>query len=165
MTSSDWRQPARDGPVTEKSRTRGGPRVVTGDEAAERRRAAAEQADYHEQALRRRREQESTEAQVLIDRFVASATAAGLPTEELVARPWSGRARYRTGVVGWHLRRDQSIGLSVDGAFYSLVVPPQRFGRRTIDLEPTPPPLQPGLGAGDGESASLDALLELRLLW
>ncbi len=136
------------------------------DEAARRRAELAAQADYHEDALRRRRERESADAQGLIDRFVARATEAGLATEELVARPWSGSGRYRTGLVGWHLRHDESIGVDRKGAFYVLVVAPQRFGRwRTVAIEPTPPPLQPGLGARDGESATLEELLELRLRW
>jgi hypothetical protein len=137
-----------------------------GEDAAKRRAELAKQADYHVEALRRRREQESADAQVLIDHFVARATQAHLATEELMARPWSGRGRYRTGVVGWYLRQDQSMGVSLEGAFYVLVVAPQRFGRRrSAAIEPTPPPLQPGLGARDGESVSRDALLELRLHW
>jgi hypothetical protein len=136
------------------------------EDAAARRAELAAQADYHVDALRRRRERESAEAQVLIDEFVARAKAADLPTEELLARPWSGRGRYRTGVVGWYLRHNQSIGVGLDGAFYQLVVAPQGFSlRRTVTLEPIPPPLQPGLGARDGESASLHDLLQLRLTW
>jgi hypothetical protein len=137
-----------------------------GDEADERRAAAAEQADYHAQALQRRREQESAEAQTLIDRFIARATEAHLATEELMARPWSGSGRYRTGVVGWYLRQNETIGLGQDGAFYVLTVAPQRFGRwRPVAIEPTAPPLEPGLGARDGESSNLQELLELRLRW
>ena len=126
----------------------------------------AERADYHVEAQRRRSEQESAKAQVMVDRFVARATQAGLATEELTARPWSGRGRYRTGVVGWYLRRDRSIGVGLDGSYYVLVVAPLRFGRwRTVAVEPTPPPLQVGQGARDGESVALDALLEMRLQW
>ncbi len=73
------------------------------DEAEERRAERAAQAEYHTQAQRQRSEQESEKAQTLIDRFVAEASAAGLPTEELRVRPWSGRGRYRTGVTGWYL--------------------------------------------------------------
>jgi hypothetical protein len=136
------------------------------DEAGKRRDELADQADYHARALRRRRESESAQAQALIDTFVAEAQEAGLATEELVARPWSGGGHYRTGVVGWHLRHDRSIGVGLDGAFYVLVVAPQRFGRwRTVRIEPTSPPLQPGMGARDGESASLKELLELRMHW
>lgn len=138
---------------------------MSDEEAAERRRAAAEQADYHVQTQRRRAAQESAEAQSLIDRFVVTARDRGLATEELTARAWSGRGRYRTGIVGWYLRQDQSIGLDPDGRYYVLTVAPQRFGRRTVVVEPTPPPLDPGKGGRDGESADLAALLELRLRW
>jgi hypothetical protein len=135
-----------------------------GDDPAKRRAERAERADYHVEAQRLRSEQDSAKAQVLVDRFVARATQAGLATEELRARPWSGRGRYRTGVVGWYLRRDRSVGVGVDGGFYVLVVAPERFGRwRTVRVEPTPPPLQVGRGARDGESVTLDALLEKRL--
>ena len=137
-----------------------------GEDAVQRRAERAERADYHVEAQRRRSEQESAEAQVLVDRFVARATQAGLATEELTARPWSGRGRYRTGVVGWYLRRDRSIGVGLDGRYYVLVVAPERFGRwRTVSVDPSPPPLQVGQGARDGESVALDVLLEMRLHW
>src|SRR4051794_31366703 len=136
------------------------------DDAARRRAERAEHAAYHLQAQRQREERESAQAQVLVDRFVERARQAGLATEKLTARPWSGRGRYRTGIEGWYLRRDRSVGVGVDGRYYSLVVAPQRFGRwRTIALAPTPPPLQVGQGARDGESVTLEALLELRLSW
>ena len=137
-----------------------------GEDAARRRAERAERASYHVEAQRRRSEQESAEAQVLVDRFVAQATRAGLATEELTARPWSGRGRYRTGVVGWYLRRDRSVGVGLDGGYYVLVVAPERFGRwRTVSVDPSPPPLQVGQGARDGESVALDVLLEMRLHW
>jgi hypothetical protein len=116
------------------------------------------------EALQRRSERESADAQVLIDRFVAQARQAGLATEELMARPWSGRGHYRTGVTGWYLRGDRSLGVSLDGGYYVLLVAPVRFGRwRTVVVPPSPPPLQVGRGARDGESMSLDDLLRLRL--
>lgn len=137
-----------------------------GEDAARRRAERAERADYHVEAQRRRSELESVKAQELLDRFVARAEQAGMPTEELTARPWSGRGRYRTGVVGWYLRADRSVGVGVDGRYYVLVVPPQRLGRwRTVRVEATPPPLQVGKGARDGESIALDVLLEKRLAW
>jgi hypothetical protein len=137
-----------------------------GEDAARRRAERAERADYHVEAQRRCSELESKKAQELLDRFVARAEQAGLRTEELTARPWSGRGRYRTGVVGWYLRADRSVGVGVDGRYYVLVVPPQRLGRwRTVRVEPTPPPLQVGKGARDGESIALDVLLEKRLAW
>ena len=99
------------------------------EDAARRRAERAERAGSHGDAQRQRSEQESAKAQVLIDRFVAEATRTGLATEKLTARPWSGRGRYRTDVVGWYLRRDHSIGIGVDGGYYVLLVPPVRFGR------------------------------------
>lgn len=136
------------------------------DDAVDRRDERAAQADYHVAAQQRRDAEESAKAQVLLDAFVEQATAARLPTEELTARPWSGSGRYRTGVVGWYLKRDQSVGVSTDGLFYVLVVAPQRFGRwRTVAVEATPPPLQVGKGGRDGDSVALDTLLQKRMEW
>ena len=136
------------------------------DDAADRRREVTERAAYHAEVKRRRGDEESAKAQVLIDRFVVEAKQAGLPTEELTARPWSGVGRYRTGIEGWYLRTNRSVGVSTDGKFYVLNVPPVRFGRwRTVSVDPTPPPLVVGKGAGDGEVFDLDVLLQKRLRW
>ncbi len=136
------------------------------DEAAQRRRELTENAAYHAEVKRRRSDEESAKAQVLIDRFVAEAKKIGLPTQELTARPWSGSGRYRTGVDGWYLKTNGSVGVSTDGKFYVLNVPPVRFGRwRTVSVDPTPPPLVVGKGAGDGEVFDLDVLLQKRLRW
>ena len=136
------------------------------EDAAQRRVEQTERAEHHIAAQRRSDEEESAKARVLVDRFVAQATEAGLATEELTARPWSGRGRYRTGVEGWYLLRDRSVGVGVDGSYYVLVVAPVPFGRwRTVEIQPTPPPRQVGKGARDGESFALDALLEMRLQW
>lgn len=136
------------------------------DDPGDPRDERAAQADYHVAAQQRRDREESVKAQVLLDAFVEQATQAGVPTEELTARPWSGGGRYKTGVVGWYLKRDQSVGVGADGRFYVLVVAPQRFGRwRTVTVEPTPPPLQVGKGGRDGDSVALDTLLEKRIEW
>ena len=136
------------------------------EDAARWRAEQAERAQYHVQANRRRSEEESAKAQLMIDRFVERAKEAGLPTEELTARPWSGRGRYRTGVVGWFLRRNGSVGVGTDGSFYVLNVAPVAFGRwRTVRIDPSPPPLVVGKGGGDGETFALDELLEKRLNW
>ena len=136
------------------------------DDAARHRAEAAERAAYHAAANRRREEEEAAKAQVLIDRFVLRAREAGLPTEELTARPWSGSGRYPTGIQGWFLRRNGSVGVDADGRFYSLNVAPVRFGRwRSVRIEPSPPPLVVGRGGGDGETFDLGELLEMRLTW
>jgi len=134
------------------------------DDVARRRAERAEAATAHAEAQRRREEQESARAQEMIDRFLVRAAEQRLATEELTARPWTGRGRYRTGLVGWHLKRDRSVGVDTEGRFYVLVVAPERLGRwRTVSVPPSPPPLQVGKGARDGESFALDALLDLRL--
>lgn len=126
------------------------------------RRARAERADAHRAATDRVRAAESEQAQLLVDRFVADAVRAGLPAEELTARPWRGGGRYRTGITGWYLR--DTIGVGRDGGYYSLIVPPVRFGRwRTVHLDPKPPSLRVGEGARDGESIDLATLLQMRL--
>jgi hypothetical protein len=136
------------------------------EDAARRRAERAARAEHHVAARRQQDERESARAQLLVDRFVAQAREAGLPTEELTAAPWSGTGRYRTGVVGWYVRQDHSIGIGEDGGYYVLVVPPRRLGRwRTARVEPTAPPLVVGRGARDGETIDLDALLERRLRW
>jgi hypothetical protein len=126
----------------------------------------AERAAARSEIQRRRGEQESAKAQLLVDRFVARAKEMALPTEELTARPWSGRGRYRTGVVGWYLRTDRSIGVGLDGGYRVLVVAPTRFGRlRTVTVRASPPPLVVGAGARDGEPIDIARLLEQRLQW
>ena len=132
--------------------------------SARRRAERAERAGHHRAAHEGRRERESAKAQLLVDAFVADAVRAGLPTERLTARPWSGRGRYPTGIVGWYLRSDQSIGVDLDGSYYQLIVAPVRLGRwRTVRLSPVPPPLRVGEGARDGESIDLATLLQMRL--
>ena len=136
------------------------------EDAARHRADAAERAAYHVAANRRRAEEEAAKAQAMIDRFVERAKQAGRPTEELTARPYSGTGRYRTGVIGWFLRRTGSVGVDTDGRFYVLNVAPVRFGRwRTVRIEPSLPPLVVGKGGGDGETFDLDELLEMRLHW
>src|SRR3712207_7034113 len=117
------------------------------EDAAQRRAEKAERMDFHAEAQRRRDEVESEKAQVIVDRFVEEATRAGLPSEELRAQPWSGRGRYRTGITGWYVRRNRSIGVGLDGGYYLLNVPPVPFGRwRTVKVPRTPPPLEVGKG-------------------
>jgi hypothetical protein len=137
-----------------------------GSEAQRRRRERGARASELRAAHDRRRAAESEQAQALVDRFVEDAVRRGLPTEELTARPWTGRGRYRTGVLGWYLRQDHSIGVDTHGAYYVLTIAPHRLGRwRGITLTPSPPPLQVGEGARDGESIALTELLQRRLDW
>lgn len=123
-------------------------------------------ADAHvrAQALERRRAAESEQARRLVADFVASARAHGLHTEELLARGLDGRGRYRTGVQGWYLRRNRTLGVGVDGEFYVLTVAPSLRGRLFgTRLEPSDPPLVAGAGGRDGETIAMQDLLAMRL--
>ena len=126
-----------------------------------------EAADYHVAAQRRAADREAQAAGALLADFVRRAEALGLPVTELAARPWSGRGGpYRTGVRGWYLRKDHSLGVGLDGAYYVLTVPPTRWGRwRRVPIERSAPSLQVGRGGRDGESMALAELIALRLTW
>jgi hypothetical protein len=125
---------------------------------------AGERADYHVRMQEQRRARESAKAQVMIDEFVRSARDRGLTTTELTARTWSGPRRYGTGVQGWYLRLDRSVGVDPGGRYYVLLVPPRPLARfRGVEIAPSDPPLQVGEGARDGESIALSELVRLRL--
>ncbi|WP_407344190.1 hypothetical protein [Pengzhenrongella phosphoraccumulans] len=123
----------------------------------ERRRDAAVE---HAEALERRQAGESLRARALIQEFVRAATAVGVPSGPLMARSYDGRARYRTPLRGWYLRRNQSVAVGTDGEFYVLTVPPSLRARlRGASPLPSDPPLILGKGGRDGESIDLaDAL-------
>lgn len=125
---------------------------------------AGARADYHVRMQEQRRARESAKAQVLLDEFVRTALERGLATTDLTARTWKGSGRYRTGVRGWYLRLDRSVGVDPEGRYYSLLVPPRSLARfRGVEVSPSDPPLQVGEGARDGESITLAELLRLRL--
>jgi hypothetical protein len=71
---------------------------------------------------------------------------------------------YRTGVTGWYLRRNRSLGADADGNYYILGTPASLRARLLgVRISPSDPPLTVGLGARDGESMPLEQLLRLRL--
>lgn len=137
-------------------------RRVSEEQAAwrEGRRAAAQE---HAEALRRRQESESRQARALLADFVERARAGGLAPRPLLARGYRGR-RYRTGLEGWYLRRNQTVGVDLRGEFYLLTVPDSLAARlRGVTLAPSEPPLVVGRGGRDGESVDLAELVRLRL--
>jgi hypothetical protein len=126
----------------------------------QRRAAAADLAD----AAARRKAAESAEAARLIADFAEEARRRGLRDTELLGRGMGGRGTYRTGVRGWYLRRNRTLGVGLDGAFYVLSVPGGLRARlRGVALKPSDPPLVIGAGGRDGESIPLPDLLALRL--
>lgn len=137
---------------------------MSGDDLARRRDEAREKAAYHAAAAGRARAQDVREATAAIERFATAAAQGGLRTVRLTARPYSGRGRLRTDVVGWYVKRDRSLGVGRDGGWYVLVVPPSLRARFTgVRLEPSEPSTQVGRGARDGESIALEVLLQQRL--
>jgi len=122
--------------------------------------AAAEQAA----ALERRKAAQTAQARQLLADFVRAAQKRGLAPTTLEARAYDGNARYRTGLTGWYLRRDGSLAVGTDGAFYILTVRGSLRARlKGVVLAPEDPPLAVGVGGRDGESMPLEKLLELRL--
>lgn len=141
----------------------GGPaeeRAAPGGWQQRRREAAVE----HAATLDRRRAAETLQARQLVGDFVTEASLQGLRTRKLLARAHNGRARYRTGLIGWHLKRDGSLAVTPAGDFYLMSSPTSLRSRlRGVRLEPADPPLAVGVGARDGESMPLRELLRRRL--
>jgi hypothetical protein len=137
---------------------------VEGDDAAawpeQRRRAVA----AHGAALERRKAVEAAQARELVAAFVREARERALPTTPLMARGYGSRARYRTGLRGWHLVADSSLAVGDDGGFYVLAVPVSWRARFVgVRVRTQDPPLIVGEGGGDGESIPLRTLLRRRL--
>lgn len=128
--------------------------------AEEWRAERAEAARAHAEALDRRRAKETERARAQIAEFLAEARRRGLETVELRARTADGRWRYRTGLRGWYLRRNETVALTPDGEFYLTTAPSSAMALvRGVRLTPSDPPLVLGAGARDGESIDLaDAL-------
>ena len=133
---------------------------MTDDKAArwrEERRAAAA---AHGELLADRQRAESARAQEHITAFLRRAQSSGPAPEPLFARSYDGRARYRTPLVGWYLRRDETVAIDADGRFYVLTTPSSLTARfRGVTPEPSDPPLVIGAGGKDGESLDMSEAL------
>jgi hypothetical protein len=135
--------------------------MTTGDDWRANRREAAQ---AHADRLARARAEQTERARRMVEAFATEATRLGMRTRPLLARPGEGPPTYRTGLVGWYLNRDGSLGVTPDGSYYVLVSPSSLRARFLgVTLEPADPPLQVGAGGRDGESIALDVLLDLRL--
>lgn len=133
---------------------------MTDEKAArwrEERRAAAE---AHGELLANRQRAESAQAQEQIDAFLRRALKVGPSPGPLAATSYDGRARYKTPLVGWYLRRDETVAIDTDGKFYVLTTPPSLAARfRGVTPEPSAPPLVIGAGGKDGESLDMSVAL------
>jgi hypothetical protein len=136
--------------------------MTSEDRAEDWRRQRAHAVRAHAADAARRLEVETAQARRLVADFASAAAKRGLRPSPLVAHGYSGRGRYRTGLLGWYLRPDIAVG--TDGEFYLLTVPDSVRGRVTgVTLAPAQPRLVVGEGARDGERISLSELLDLRL--
>jgi hypothetical protein len=133
---------------------------VTDEKAArwrEERRAAAA---MHGELLASRQRAESAQAQELIDAFLRKALKFGPSPAPLSARSYDGRTHYKTPLVGWYLRRDETVAIDTDGKFYVLTMPSSLAARfRGVRPEPSAPPLVIGAGGKDGESVDMSEAL------
>jgi hypothetical protein len=82
----------------------------------------------------------------------------------LRARVAGRRTTYRTGHLGWYVRRNRTLAVGEDGSFLILEVPASLRSRiGGVDIAPSDPPLVVGRGARDGETIDLADLLAQRL--
>jgi hypothetical protein len=120
--------------------------------------------EAHAQAQRRAEAAESKRARPLVADFLRRAREQELTPGPLRARAYSGSATYRTRLRGWYLQPTGPLAIGKDGEFYVLIAAPGLTARlRGVEVAPSPPPLAVGRGARDGESMSLQELLEWRL--
>jgi hypothetical protein len=133
---------------------------VDQDWSTQRRQAVEAQAQRAERA----RSHDIRRARELIAGFVTAARARGLEPSPLLVRAGDTRDTYRSGLVGWYVRRDGSLGIAEDGELYVLSAPRSLRSRVAgVRLAPDEPRLQAGIGGRDGESVALATLLDLRL--
>jgi hypothetical protein len=117
---------------------------------------AARRADLEAKAVRA----EAAQAQVLIDAFVTQAKAKGIAPVPLRATLYTGQS-VKTDKVGWYLRKNATLAIGDDGAYYILTVPGGLKERlRGVHLAPSPPPMYVGKGGKDGDTGDLKDYLD-----
>lgn len=124
----------------------------------ERTRNAAARAELAERAAAK----ETARAQELVDAFVAEVRRRGIEPHPLLAPgPDLRRRRYRTGLLGWYLSRDERVAVDTDGRYYVLRARGELRERVSgAVVEPMDPPLVVGRGGRDGDAIDLDQLLQ-----
>lgn len=120
-----------------------------------------EDARRREEMIASARRAEASEAQVIIDAFVADAGRCGLAPEPLRATTYSG-ASVKTDKRGWYLNRRHSLAIGVDGCYYRLVIPDVSAVARLrgVRLAPELPPLMVAANGKDGEGGALTWFLQ-----
>ncbi len=111
--------------------------------------------------LERRQKRESEQAAAMLREFVAQATAKRIEPVRLYARGYNGSTRYKTNVVGWYLKQNESVAVDTDANFYVLSVQGGLVARFTgTTVAPSDPPLVLGLGGRDGESLDMKEAID-----
>lgn len=106
--------------------------------------------------LARRQRRESEQASALLADFVDQAQQQGIAPVTLHARSYNGRSRYRTKVLGWYLKMNESLAVDTAANFYILTVDSSVRNRiMGAEITPSAPPLVLGKGGRDGESLDL----------
>lgn len=125
--------------------------------------SSAEEAARRAELAAAREQAESRQAQRLIDDFIRDAGDRGIAPEPLRATLYDGHA-VRTDKTGWYVRKNKSVAVGDDGAYYVLTVPGGLRERlRGARLRASPPPLEVGRGGKDGETGDLVDFLRRRL--
>jgi hypothetical protein len=115
----------------------------------------------HAAEAARQAAEEAARAGEMLREFVVAARGRGIAPVPLHARSYDGRHRYRTGLVGWYLRANETVAVDGDGEFYVLSVPTSLSARISgATVRPSPPKLILGEGGRDGDRISLKALIE-----
>ncbi len=123
----------------------------------------AEEAAHRAELAAAQERGESLRAQELIDKFVVEAKARGITPQPLRATLYTGQS-VKTDKLGWYLRKNESLAIGDDGAYYVMTVPGGFRERLSgVKLRSTPPPLIVGKGGRDGESGDLSEFLRWRL--
>lgn len=129
------------------------------DWAARRREAAAERA----RLLAARQDAEHARAGRIVSLFLRVARQEGLEPVPLRVRGYGGGSA-RTGLRGWYLRADQTVGIDTEGRFYTLTARLGALDRlRGYTPSPEPVPMTIGEGGRDGDIVPLRFALD-RLL-
>ena len=116
----------------------------------------------HEEVLATRQRQEPAAAREQISTFLRRLHAQkfGPQPVELRARSYDGKTRYKTPLVGWYLRKDETIAIDTAGNFYILTVPGSLSARfKGVTPTPSEPTLVLGAGGKDGKSLDLSVAL------
>jgi len=135
------------------------------DVTTKRRRRPSRRADAKRCAAlaRARTEIDATEAQHLIEQFIAEAIHRGILPEPLRAQLSDGGTA-RTDKKGWYIKVNETVGIGEDGGYYVLSLPGGLKERLSgIRLEPSQPCLRVAQVEQDGEAGDLADFLTKRL--